>query len=115
MSFLARFSCRVKLIFIAGLLAGSTGLAALAQILPLSRVEILSFWTAALVGGSLAIAALAMTAHGIMSSIDKLAHRAQSIAQGDLTGEPFQFGTQDEIGQLALSINRMQPGATQSS
>jgi len=108
MNLFSRFSCRVKFISISGLLAASTILAGLAQLLPLSRVEILSLWSAALAGGSLAIIVLAMTAHGITSTLDKLAQRAGAIAEGDLTGEPFPATTSDEVGKLALSINRMQ-------
>jgi methyl-accepting chemotaxis protein len=103
-----RLPCRVKLLVIAGLLGSSTVLAGLAQILPLTRAQIVAFWAIALVGGSAALAGLAFTAHSLLSTLAKLAHRERSIADGDLSGAPFQVVVRDEIGDLAGAINFMQ-------
>jgi len=108
MNFFNRLSCTSKLVVIAVLLGGSTTLAALAQVLPLNRREVLSLWAVALVGGSVALLGLAFTSRGMMRTLDKLARRTRAIAEGDLTGTPFSFCVKDELGDLANSVNFMQ-------
>lgn len=104
----AHLPCRLKLFLISGLLAASTAVAALAQILPLSRTEIICFWALAMVGGSAALVGLALTGGGMMRTLDELARRAQAISHGDLTGAPLPCNARDEIGRLSQAINRMQ-------
>lgn len=108
MNFLRSIPCRTKLIVISGLLAVSTSLAGLAQVLPLTHIEIAGCWGAALIGGSTALAALAFTAYGLMGTLKELGRRARAIADGDLTGETFPVWVKDEVGELADSINFMQ-------
>jgi methyl-accepting chemotaxis protein len=47
-------------------------------------------------------------ARRIVKSIEQVAERAESIADGDLTGESLLIESNDEITALATSINRMQ-------
>ena len=108
MNFLSRIPCRLRMFLIAGLLAASTGLAGLAQILPLSKYQIAGFWSVAIIGGCVALGALAFTAFGMLRTLDKLARRASAIAGGDLTGKPFPACVNDELGNLTRSINGMQ-------
>jgi methyl-accepting chemotaxis protein len=108
MNLFCRVPCRTKLFLIAGLLGLSTSLAGLAQILPLSKHQIIAFWSVAIVGGCIALGALAFTAYGMMQTLDKLARRACAIAGGDLTGSPFPVVVNDELGNLSRSINVMQ-------
>jgi methyl-accepting chemotaxis protein len=108
MNFFGRIPCRVKLFFVAGLLALSTSLAGLAQILPLTKFQIAAIWSLAIIGGCGALGALALTAFGMMRTLDKLACRARAIADGDLSGQPFAICVSDELGNLATSINLMQ-------
>jgi len=93
---------------ISGLLGASTTLAALAQILPLNKTEIAGMWAVAIAGGSLALAALALTSRSMMRTLDQLARRAEAITAGDLTGAPMPCNARDEIGRLSQSINQMQ-------
>ena len=93
---------------ISGLLGASTGVAALAQILPLTRTEIVCFWAVAVTGGTIALATLALTSRNMMRTLDRLARRAEAIAAGDLAGAPMQCVANDEIGRLSQSMNRMQ-------
>jgi methyl-accepting chemotaxis protein len=108
MNFLARISCRRKLLLVSGLLAASTALAGLGQILPLTKMEIIFFWAVALVGGAVARGGLLLTARSLLHTVNELATRARAIADGDLTGAPFLACTGDEVGALACSIDLMQ-------
>lgn len=108
MTFFSRVPCRVRLFIVSGLLSASTALAALAQVFPLGRTMILAMWGVALVGGSVAMGALAWTAHDIMSTLKRLAQRAEAIAAGDLTGEPIHVESHDELADLAQSIDHME-------
>ena len=93
---------------ISGLLGASTSLAALAQILPVSKTEIAGMWAVAMVGGFLALGALALTSRSMMRTLDQLARRAEAITAGNLTGPPMPCNARDEIGRLSQSINQMQ-------
>ena len=108
MNFIDCLPCRLKLLVVCGLLAASTGLAGLAQILPLSKAHVLVFWAVALVGGSIAMAGLAYTAYRLLGALNRLAQRARAIADGDLTGRPFPVCVDDEIGDLTRAVNLMQ-------
>jgi methyl-accepting chemotaxis protein len=108
MNFLARISCRRKLLFISGLLVASTTLACLAQILPLTKTQIISFWALALVGGVVSLAGIVLTERGLMHQVNELATHARAIADGDLTGTSSLSCTGDEVAELGCAIDRMQ-------
>jgi methyl-accepting chemotaxis protein len=108
MNFFARIPFRYKLRLITGLLMASTALAALTEILPLSRMQSISLRTIALLGGSIALIALELTSHRTIATIRRLAERAHSITEGNLTGEPVHVDAEDEVGDLAHSMDRMQ-------
>jgi methyl-accepting chemotaxis protein len=108
MNFFARIPFPYKLRLISGILTGSTALAALTEALRLSRAQTLSLWTIAICGGSIALIALELTAHRVITTVRQLAERAHAITAGNLTGDPVHVDTKDEIGDLAHSMDRMQ-------
>jgi methyl-accepting chemotaxis protein len=108
MNLFARIPFGYKLRLITGLLMGSTALAALTEVLRLSRTQSISLWAIAVCGGSLALIALELTSHRTIATIRRLAERAHSITEGNLTGEPVHVDAEDDVGDLAHSMDRMQ-------
>lgn len=93
----------------------------LSRVVEINRMEALYLWLAILVGGLLGAALAETTMRRIVRSIGLVAARAQSIAEGDLTGEPLhldsgadvRMDSNDEVTQLSVSINRMQENLCQ--
>jgi methyl-accepting chemotaxis protein len=85
----------------------------LSHVVAINRMEALYLWLAILVGGLLGAALAETTMRRIVRSIGLVAARAQSIAEGDLTGEPLHMDSNDEVTQLSVSINRMQENLCQ--
>ncbi|WP_446743466.1 methyl-accepting chemotaxis protein [Silvibacterium acidisoli] len=80
----------------------------LKQVLAINRNEAIVLWTAIILGGLIGATLSEMTTRRIVRSITMVADRSQTIAEGDLTGEPLHMDSNDEITSLAGSINRMQ-------
>jgi methyl-accepting chemotaxis protein len=57
------------------------------------------------IGGSVGTV---LMARSLLNTLHLVANRANAIADGDLTGEELQVGENDQIGQLADAMNRMQ-------
>lgn len=65
-------------------------------------------WLATLVSAAAGGFISFVLVRNVLRSIQVVASRANAIAEGDLTGEALQLGTNDQIGQLAEAMNRMQ-------
>jgi methyl-accepting chemotaxis protein len=85
----------------------------LRHVVEINRMEALFLWLAILLGGLLGASLAEITVRRIVRSIGLVASRAQLIAEGDLTGEPLHMDSNDEVTQLAVSINRMQDNLCQ--
>jgi methyl-accepting chemotaxis protein len=80
----------------------------LAQTVQLARAQAISMWVAILVGGLLGLLMSELTIRRVVRSVLMVGKRAQAIAEGDLTGEALALDANDEVTNLARSINRMQ-------
>ena len=73
-----------------------------------NRLTLITLWLAtllgALIGGSVSI----LLGRHITRTVDEVASRADAIAAGDLSGAELRLQTDDQIGSLAVSMNRMQ-------
>jgi methyl-accepting chemotaxis protein len=78
------------------------------RMVEINRLEALYLWLAILLGGLLGAGLSEITTRRIVRSIKLVGDRAQTIAEGDLTGEPLHMDSNDEVTSLAGSINRMQ-------
>lgn len=76
--------------------------------LRLSRLGAVFMWTGVLLGGLLGGTLSEVTARQVERSLRRVADRARAIAEGDLTGEPMSGECEDELGNLAESVDRMQ-------
>ena len=76
--------------------------------LRLSRLATLFIWMGIVLGALLGGGLTEMTARRVGASLRGIAARAHAIAEGDLTGEPIHAESEDELGNLAESVNRMQ-------
>lgn len=85
----------------------------LTRVVEINRTEALFLWLAIIIGGLLGAGTAEVTVRRIVRSIGLVAERAQLIAEGDLTGEPLHMDSNDEVMQLAVSINRMQENLCQ--
>ncbi|MGC2163153.1 MAG: HAMP domain-containing methyl-accepting chemotaxis protein [Silvibacterium sp.] len=83
------------------------------HVVEINRMEALYLWLAILLGGLLGAGLAEATMRRIVRSIGLVADRAQRIAEGDLTGEPLHMDSNDEVTELAVSINRMQENLCQ--
>jgi methyl-accepting chemotaxis protein len=83
------------------------------HVVEINRMEALYLWLAILLGGLLGAGLAEATTRRIVHSVGMVADRAQRIAEGDLTGEPLHMDSNDEVTQLAVSINRMQENLCQ--
>jgi methyl-accepting chemotaxis protein len=72
------------------------------------RLQAIYLWLAILFGGVIGSSLAELTIRRVVRSVVLVADRAQQIAEGDLTGEALHTDSQDEVGSLATSINRMQ-------
>jgi methyl-accepting chemotaxis protein len=80
--------------------------------LRLNRLEAIFMWLGVILGGLAGIIVAESTGRRIVGVIVDLANRARAIAEGDLTGEPLHIPFEDEVGDLAASVNRMQQSLT---
>ena len=73
-----------------------------------NRATVMTLWLAtilgALVGGCISI----LLARRITSGVTLVAERADAIAAGDLTGGPLDLQSEDQIGALAVAMQKMQ-------
>jgi methyl-accepting chemotaxis protein len=83
------------------------------HVVAINRMEAFYLWLAIAVGGLLGAGLAEVTMRRVVRSIGLVASRAQMIAEGDLTGEPLHMDSNDEVTQLAVSINRMQENLCQ--
>jgi methyl-accepting chemotaxis protein len=72
------------------------------------RLEAIYLWLSVIFGGILGSLLAEFTIRRVVRSIVLVVNRAQQIAEGDLTGEALHMDSNDEVGSLAGSINRMQ-------
>ncbi|HEX3438335.1 MAG TPA: methyl-accepting chemotaxis protein [Pseudacidobacterium sp.] len=72
------------------------------------RLQAIYLWVAVLFGGIIGTALAELTIRRVVRSVVLVANCAQQIAEGDLTGETLHTDSNDEVGSLASSINRMQ-------
>jgi methyl-accepting chemotaxis protein len=72
------------------------------------RWQAIYLWLAIVFGGVIGSSIAELTLRRVVRSIILVADRAQQIAEGNLTGEPLHTDSEDEVGSLATSINRMQ-------
>jgi methyl-accepting chemotaxis protein len=70
--------------------------------------EITVLWVSTLLGALIGGLFSSLLARRIVRSIQSVVARAQSIANGDLTGEPLDADSGDEIAALAVGVNEMQ-------
>ncbi len=80
----------------------------LAEELRVSRLQALFMWTGIVLGALLGGTLAELTARRVAGSLRRVAERAHAIADGDLTGETIHLESDDELGTLAESVNRMQ-------
>jgi methyl-accepting chemotaxis protein len=80
----------------------------LAETVHLSHLEAIYMWLATFAGGLLGLLLSEVTIRRIVRSVVMVVDRAQAIAEGDLTGEPMNLDSNDEVTGLARSVNRMQ-------
>ena len=73
-----------------------------------SQLALLTLWAATFFGAFVGGIVSFVLARHVTRAIDLVAHRANAIAAGDLTGEELRPGTSDQVGQLAEAMNRMQ-------
>ena len=78
------------------------------SVVAINRMEAIHLWLFIFLGGLLGVAMAEATIRRVVRSIWLVVARAQSIAEGDLTGEPLHMDSNDEVTNLAGSINRMQ-------
>jgi methyl-accepting chemotaxis protein len=72
------------------------------------RLEAIYLWLSIIFGGVVGTLLAEFTTRRVVRSVVLVANRAQQIAEGDLTGETLHTDSNDEVGSLATSINRMQ-------
>jgi methyl-accepting chemotaxis protein len=78
------------------------------RIVEINRIEAIYLWIFIFLGGLFGAGMAEVTMRRVVRSILHVASRAQTIAAGDLTGEPMHIESNDEVTSLAGSINRMQ-------
>ena len=80
----------------------------LTKTVQLARAQAIYMWVAILVGGLLGLLMSEMTIRRVVRSVLLVVKRAQTIAEGNLTGEALALDANDEVTDLARAINRMQ-------
>ncbi len=103
----ARISFRSKNRAIIGILTACTAVAAFSQAAHLDHAKTVVLWSIAILGGSLGVLALELNCRSISASLRRLSAQAQAIAEGDLSGQWADIQSKDEVGGLALSLERM--------
>ncbi|HYK35995.1 HAMP domain-containing methyl-accepting chemotaxis protein [Alloacidobacterium sp.] len=72
------------------------------------RLQAIYLWLAIVFGGVVGSVLAELSIRRVVRSVVFVADRAQHIAEGDLMGESLHIDSNDEVGGLATSINRMQ-------
>lgn len=72
------------------------------------HLQAMYLWLAIVFGGVVGSVLAEISIRRVVRSVVLVADRAQHIAEGDLTGEALHIDSNDEVGSLATSINRMQ-------
>jgi methyl-accepting chemotaxis protein len=72
------------------------------------HLQAIYLWLAIVFGGVVGSVLAELSIRRVVRSVVLVATRAQHIAEGDLTGEALHIDSNDEVGSLATSINRMQ-------
>jgi len=72
------------------------------------HMQAIYLWLAIIFGGVIGSVLAELSIRRVVRSVVLVATRAQHIAEGDLTGEALHTDSNDEVGSLATSINRMQ-------
>lgn len=72
------------------------------------RVEAIYLWISIIFGGIVGTLLAEFTIRRVVRSVVLVANLAQQIAEGNLTGEALHMDSNDEVGSLASSVNRMQ-------
>lgn len=72
------------------------------------RLQAIYLWLAIVFGGVVGSVLAEISIRRVVRSVVLVADRAQHIAEGDLTGEALHIDSNDEVGSLATSVNRMQ-------
>jgi methyl-accepting chemotaxis protein len=78
------------------------------QLLRADSVILIVLWTATVAGAVVGFAVSHSFTRRITRSIDLVAARADAIAAGDLTGEPLNITSKDQVGELAYAMQQMQ-------
>ena len=78
------------------------------SVVAINRLEAIHLWLFIFLGGLFGAGMAEVTMRRVVRSIYLVVDRAQTIAAGDLTGEPMHMDANDEVTSLAGSINRMQ-------
>jgi methyl-accepting chemotaxis protein len=73
-----------------------------------NRDTVITLWICTILGALLGGGISAFFTRRIATSIRQLAHRANAIATGDLTGQQLDCTSQDQIGDLARAMQTMQ-------
>lgn len=72
------------------------------------RLEAIYLWLSIIFGGIVGSLLAEFTIRRVVRSVVLVADLAQQIAEGNLTGEALHMDSNDEVGSLASSVNRMQ-------
>jgi len=80
----------------------------LKAVVAINRLEAIHLWLFIFLGGLFGAGMSEITMRRVVRSISRVASRAQTIAEGNLTGEPMHMDSNDEVTRLAVSINCMQ-------
>jgi methyl-accepting chemotaxis protein len=78
------------------------------HVVEINRLEAIHLWLFIFLGGLFGAGMSEITMRRVVRSVSLVAGRAQTIAEGDLTGEPMHMDSNDEVTSLAGSINCMQ-------
>ena len=73
-----------------------------------NRAILVTLWLATLLGAALGGIISILLGRRISKAVNLVAERANAIAAGDLTGQPLDVKSDDQIGTLAFAMQRMQ-------
>jgi methyl-accepting chemotaxis protein len=73
-----------------------------------NEMTLVTLWLATRLGAGFGIAFSILLGRHITRAVDRVASRANSIAEGDLTGDALKLDRSDQVGILARAMDRMQ-------
>ena len=73
-----------------------------------NRLTLITLWLATVLGALLGGLVSVLLGRHVTRAVDLVSERADSIAAGDLSGAELRLDTGDQIGSLAVAMNRMQ-------